>query len=343
MPAKKEFNLDNFKGGALPKPKDEREFEFSEVISCGAVEAISEADWDKGYDSEAELGVKLKHENQNGSLSCVAQATSKVGEGLNFVETGKLEDFSAKRIYLNIHLPNGGAYTEDGARWGRDKGFMPEANCPSYENGNPPSEAFMTKEVPLSDEALALEKVYASKSYFFARNIDEVASAIKNYKFVLMSATGNNAGWRTGDLIPPTNGGDWGHAFCGKAFKRRLNPKTGTMMKAIKIHNSWGEYWGEKGDGWLYEDYFLANYVHFSLVLIDKNNLTTMGLNIKLVKTANNSAVYLMGLGDGKYHPLVNARVALDLFGKDWASMKIEIVDKIPADQVSYMLGGIVS
>jgi len=336
-----EFDIEKFEGGAFEGKRSPKEFEYSEVMACGAAPAV--VDWDAGYDSEEDLGFKLKHENQGGSGSCVAQTASKVGEGINFVETGQLEDFSARRIYSNIFLSGGGAFTEEAAKWAVNKGFIYEKTVPSYfPDGSSPTEDFMREKVPLTELELAIEKVFASKLYFWCRNIDEVASAILNYKFVIMSATGENPGWKTGDLIPPVNE-KWGHAFVGKAFKRKNNPNTNTIMKAIKIHNSWSESWGYNGDGWLYENYFEAGQVHFSLALIDKENLKTMGTNIKLVKTANNTAVYLTGIGDEKFHPILTGKIALDLFGKSWEEMNIEIVESIPEEKIGYLIGGIVS
>jgi hypothetical protein len=76
---------------------------------------------------------------------------------------------------------------------------------------------------------------------------------------------------------------------------------------------------------------------------VDQANLTTMGINIKLYKTANDSAVYVKGLGDDLYHPILNGTFAIHLFGKTWENMNIEIVDSIPPREVGYLIGGIIS
>ena len=338
----KQFNIDNYQGGSVQNPVDDRDYKFGELMAIGAVTGVSDKEWDDGYDSEEYVGVKLTHENQDGSLSCVAQTVQKVGEGLNFIETGELLDFSAKRIYEEIALPGGGAYTAVGAKFACDNGFMAEKDSPSYENGQPPSEAYMTKKLAYSKEKLNNEKKFKSNRYYYAYTIDEMATAIKNQKFIIMSANGENSGWQNGDLKPPQSIA-WGHAFMGKSFKRRLNPNNGIIQKAIKIHNSWGNLWGYGGDGWIYEDYFKAGHVHSGIALVDQANLKTMGINIKLVKTANAPTVYLIGLGDGLYHPVFNAKIALDLFGKTWAEMNIEAIDKIPADKIGYLFGGIIS
>jgi hypothetical protein len=333
------MRVEDFKGGAFESPKDARDFQFSELISVGAVAPITDEEWDEGFDSEAVLGIKLKRENQNGSSSCVAQATSKVGEGLNYLETKQLMDFSAKRIYSNIFLPDGGAYTTEGAKWAINYGFLPEEFDKSYENGNAPSEEYIRQRKVLSPAEKTMEKVFSSASYFFAYDIDAVATAIKNSYFIIMSANGDSQGWRTGDLLPPVKV-KWGHAFVGKGFQRKVNPNTGTKMKAIKFLNSWGT-WGYGGDGWMYEDYFTSGNVHTALVLVDKKNLITMGLIISLVKTANLPAVYLVGLGDGLYHPLHDGQFAKDLFGKEWKDMKISVVPKIEKEKIGYTIGKI--
>jgi len=104
--------------GARPDPIDNRDYNYNKLQKVLGKPTI---DWDKGFDIAA-----LKVEDQDGSSSCVGQAWSKYAEALNIVEENKFTDLSAKFIYSQIFIPQGGAYIREGAKIVVNQGISPE-------------------------------------------------------------------------------------------------------------------------------------------------------------------------------------------------------------------------
>jgi len=206
--------------------------------------------------------------------NCVGQATSSIGDLLNFIETKKWKDFSAKGVYEQIYLPSGGAYTREACKIAVKYGFNLEEDLPSYttvemSDGrivyNGPTEKFMTEQ-KIDDELRSKAEKYKSLRYFSVpKTIDDVAIALRNHKTLLMAAKGGNDCWNKPDVEPGAL--NWGHAFYGIGALMR-NGK-----KAIKFANSWSTNWGDKGYGYLNEDYFKSGNVYTSWVLIDQKNI----------------------------------------------------------------------
>lgn len=277
----------NGQGGAFHRD-DPRDYRFD--ILAGIVGIDAKFDWERGWDLEKELNIKLRHESQGSNLSCTGQALSTYGEILEFIETGTLKQFSPRRIYSNIYLPQGGAFLRDALKFVTKQSFLLEKDLPSYENNKPLSEQLMRNKGNLSETILKDALKWQAKEYYQINgNIDDIAIALKAGFGLFMAATGSNKGWKNGDVRPPKiSERMWGHAIFGKAAKIR-NGK-----KAIKFQNSWSKNWGINGDGWISEDYFKSKYAWQPYVLIDKNNLNFM----KLVKSKdpNNKTVYLIDI-----------------------------------------------
>jgi len=99
--------------------------------------------WEVGFNNEDKYG-KLKREHQGSSLSCVGQGWSKYVEMLNKIYSGIFKDLSAKDVYSQIYLDNGGAYIRDGAKICVDPGVCEEKYLSSYLlDGSYPTETFM--------------------------------------------------------------------------------------------------------------------------------------------------------------------------------------------------------
>jgi hypothetical protein len=62
---------------------------------------------------------------------------------------------------------------------------------------------------------------------------------------------------------------------------------------------------------------------------------------MEFYKEADSNTVYILGKGDGLYHPIYSGKVALDVFTKDWNSMNIKIIT-IPKDKIGYRIGGFI-
>lgn len=261
--------------GAFPDRPDFRDFSF---VAGAAV-----VDWNKGF----ELDFKPKIENQNGSLSCVGQTFSKYAEFLNYYDTKEVKDLSAKFIYEQIYLPQGGAMLRDAVKILINKGVAEESLCPSYDNGNPPSEAFMRQQTitqAILDNALQ----YEGKGYYQVQaDIDQFALAIQAGYGMAFSLTGSNPGWQTAYPIPPKVGEtSWGHAILGVGFKT-INNK-----KYIKFMNWWGE-WGEGGYGYLSEDYFKPTQTNAGLISpVDGGWVVLDKPNMQILKTADSPNCY---------------------------------------------------
>lgn len=125
--------------GCPKQPVDRRDVCLGDIPYTPDPDAPS---WEQGFDNEKKYG-KLKREHQGSSLSCVSQAWSKYLEMLNKIEEGDFTDLSARDIYSQIYLPNGGAFIRQGGKVAVNKGNCKEALMPSYENGKPPTEQFM--------------------------------------------------------------------------------------------------------------------------------------------------------------------------------------------------------
>lgn len=246
-----------FNPGALKSPHDDRDFLWSE-----AGMASLPFDWVKGYDYEEELSAllgkpfKTPIKNQNGSGSCGGQSEGYGGASVSAFNEKVYEEKSAKYAYAPVAiLPGGGSFGRDLAARAIKFGWGSELLTPSYDNGNPPSEAFMDRVQDITQAAIEHAKKDRALNYvLLPLDIDEIAKAIRDYKFVRIGVTGSNNGtW--GGLIPvaPKDGEKfWYHWITG------LKAKMVNGKKAIGFPNSWGTGVGDQGWQWLTEDYFKA-------------------------------------------------------------------------------------
>lgn len=289
---------ENFNPGAYRDRFDSRDYQWAPLaLAMGIEESF---DWDKGFDTEEVLGIKIKIENQGTQSSCTSQSLSSYGDLLNYRETGKWEDFGAKGIYAQIALPQGGGYMRDALDVVVNQGFYLESDLPSYDrSGNPLTEMDVRRSEDITTDMRNKAVQWKSLRYYAlpANDIDSWAIAIKNNWAIYMGATGSNNGWKQADLIPPApDDNKWGHAVFGKAAKLRNGKKT------IKIQNSWGERWGENGNGWLNEDYVNSNNVFAPWVLIDQRNINIKTM-ISTIKTQNDPNIYAKSNTTNKIYP----------------------------------------
>lgn len=292
-----------FGTGAIPDPEDVRD-RLYDVMGAAA----ADVDWEKGYDVEKELGIKIPFKNQGQSGSCVGQGWAYYLAILNMVETGKLDEVSAKSIYslIQIGLAAGGAYIRDGAKLAVNWGALMEAILFSYEtfttqdiNGpriikNPPSEQFMKDKSWKTPEMDKLAEILQAKEYrtiVANRNMDLFAQAIRDNHGVVSGVNGSNNGtWNSQEPKPPTKT-EWGHCIYFGKFG------TDEKGKYISTPNSWGERNpdGLHKDGWqkIRADYFDSGNMFNPWILIDKPNTNNdmSKTNVKVIKDANSAAV----------------------------------------------------
>lgn len=318
--------------GARERPISGADYRYKDFIRAASIGDL--VDWSKGHDTETESGIKLITKDQNGSSSCVGQGWATYGEYLNFLETKKQSQMSARWIYKHIALPGGGSYINDGADFLIKKGFVSEESFTSYEGGHAPTEEFMVSNHGMRDMLNKEAYQYQAQKYFYvdSGSINEIALAIRNHGLVVFGVYGDNRGWQNTEVKPPTSlHGQWGHLVVGKGFKLRRGKRW------IKIQNSWGTDWGENGNGWVPEEYFTKRQVYNPLVLVDKPN--TMATFVKLVKSAKTGSTVFIEDVYGIYHPINWEEFALTMFGKTWKDIPVELVKEIPQTKVGNPIG----
>lgn len=228
---------------------DERDYQFN-------VAATTPFDWSQPVD----FFVLLPIANQNGSSSCVAQTTAEMASILHHAKTGELRLFSARDIYSQIFLPNGGAMLRDGVAALVSQGIMSEEHMVSA----PETETHMRDQSGFDAGIAHFDYVGEENERYatVAVTIDEVATAIRDHACVMIGVYGDNADWHTPE---PTfnNPSAWGHAICGVGAMMR-NGK-----KVIKFQNHWSAAWGDNGYGYLDEDYFTSGRMIGVYVITD--------------------------------------------------------------------------
>lgn len=247
--------------GCLPNPKDSRDILLGDIPYIPDPNCSS---WEQGFDVEQNLSFRFKREHQGTSWSCVGQGWNKYLEAINYVETKKWLDLSAKDIYSQIYQPQNGAFIRDGAKIAVNLGNTLEKLIPSYENGNPPSEAFMRRKEQ-TDESKAQALIYRSKRFVHLplsyplteQNWEDIRQIIWQYHG-FVSGYGNHCIYFKGYGIDPQNG-------------RRF----------IRYINSYGDDFGEDGTGKWFENYgqplfditFLVDLPNEIIMDIEKRNL----------------------------------------------------------------------
>lgn len=316
------LDIKQFGKGAFRDRYDSRDLQWAPLAQAMGIE--ESFDWDNGFDTEVELGVKVKIEDQGGQSSCTSQALSSYGDLLNYIETKRWEDFGAKGIYAQIALPNGGAYMRDALDVAVNQGFYLESDLPSYDsNSNPVSEEIVKRAEDITQAMRKKAVQWKSLRYYAlpANDIDSWAIALKNHWAIYLGATGSNNGWGQPDLSPPQSGDKtWGHAIFGKAAKLR-NGK-----KAIKIQNSWGEDWGEQGNGWLNEDYVKSNNVFVPWVLIDQKNIVINNM-LETIKKVGDSNIYVKSNTNNKIYPIGAWGSYMEMLNAGWIKAFVEVSD----------------
>jgi len=291
--------------GALRDPLDIRDYRYEEVAAASAP-----VDWEKGFDIEKQLSIKIPFKNQNASSSCVGQGWAYYGAVLNTAEVGYYDEQSAKAVYSQINLgtPQGGAYIRDGAKLFVDWGAIQEGRVPSYENGQAPSESFMRIRTWKTPEIDNLAKVYQSKEYrtfLAAQNMDMFAQAIRDNMGVVGGLEGaNNGTWSSNEPQPPTGRASWAH--CMYFGKFGIDSKG----KYIASPNSWGKRNAVDSlhpDDWqkLRQNWFDSVFMFNPWTLVDKANVAAISLDAQNIINKYEKKFVVEGEGAGRKGVLV--------------------------------------
>lgn len=284
--------------GARKDIPDWRDRLYDDIVAGAA--PLSEEEWNKGYDVEKELNIKIKIKNQFGSSSCVGQSYSYYGAVKNAAETGKYDEQTAKAIYSMIALGSGGAYFRDGAAHLVDFGALTEAQVPSYKADGTTDEPFMRDKSWLTDELRTAAKILGAKEYRGISGItmDIFARAIKENHGIVYGVIGNNNGtWFDNEPQPPTSDIPqnqwWYHALYGGKFG------VDEKGKFIASPNSWGlrntdplhpDGWQKYRESWFAEN---GRWLFSAWTIIDKPNFINKTDMITIKKTGS-PAVYLL-------------------------------------------------
>lgn len=235
--------------GAIVDIADARDYQWSEVGFGSAP-----FDWKVGYDIEEHLGgKKIPAKDQNGSGSCGGQAWSYYDATIEYLFTGTYEERSARFIYGQVFVNGGGSAGRDICELLKNTGVVQEKDFTSYDNGLPPSEAFMEKPFAITEALKQLAREGKIVSYANVDvNIDTIAQAIRDNGGVVLGVVGQDNGtWLSEFPKPPVTGKGafWYHwIYAAKA-------KTIKGKKYIGFINSWGQTTGNQGWQWLSEDY----------------------------------------------------------------------------------------
>lgn len=240
--------------GYLSKFLKSTDWRYENIVPKGT----PPVDWSVPYDIEKNIGFTLPDKDQGPSGSCGGQMASYLKQAID--ASGEK---SAKFIYDPLAQPGGGSYAGDLMARVKNIGASSEALCPSYENGRPPSEAFMEAHdittAAITDAANAKSGGY---SFILDFNIDTLAQAIRDNTAIGGALLGQNNGtWLSPFPAPPTSP-EWGHyLFFGRYAM--INGK-----KYLGAKNSWGRTVGEKGWQWISEDYVNSGFFELGIVMV---------------------------------------------------------------------------
>lgn len=193
----------------------------------------------------------FKIKNQDGSSSCVAQATAKLLGIHEVIEGREYVDLSPKFIYTRrSNYPDGGMYLHNALEIACKFGTCKESTLPSDFTG----ESYMndkTQETAIcAKEALQ----YRGKNYvsFNTIDIDEIASVIEQGYGVLLGLRFDYDEWTTIPTLNPKSKQSCGHGVAG------IDAGLYNGVKVIAIDDSWGPKHGKGGQRLLTEEFLKA-------------------------------------------------------------------------------------
>lgn len=241
----------NIKSGAVRDIPDNRDYQWSEIGKSS-----TPFNWIQGFDVEDKLGFKIPVKNQGGSYSCGGQAFAYYAQVLEALNTKTFEERSAKFLYSQCWLTEGGSRGRDICKILVSQGSAKEAFFPSYYTDKTPLREEDYRDTSLLNNVIRQDaKSTLALSYVNVSPIDIeiVAQAIRDNNGCVIGVTGENNGtWMKEFPKPPTKNSwnHWVYACKAKLIKGK---------KYIGIINSWGEDCGNKGIQWIGEDYFTAS------------------------------------------------------------------------------------
>lgn len=242
-------------------------------------------------------------QNQDGSSSCVAQATAKL-LAIHEVKEGKeYLQLCPKYIYTRrANYPSGGMWLPNALEIACKEGTCPEYDMPCDSKG----ESFMNDK---SELAICKEHApkYKGKAYFeIVGGIDEVAKVLEQGYGVLLGARFDYDEWTDVPVLHTDSKLACGHGFAAVDYCLYEG------KKALVIEDSWGPGYGKGGRRIITEDFFNARVFYKGYVtsledvkyIFSKTlKLGSKGLDVKMLQ------IKLSINADGKFGPQTRTAV----------------------------------
>jgi hypothetical protein len=251
------WNPQDFTGVVIdPRTYEEQMLDYQHnEIALGAM-----VDW---RDKPQEEWNKFPIRAQNGSGSCVAQATVKLLGIENRRETNDFRIFSAYDIYIRRNTkPAAGMWAQDAFSIACNYGATFETLIPSQNM----TEAAMNKPVSRTGEMEAIAQTYKAGGYvtISSLDIDDIAQVIAHNKGVL--------------LLVKFTSDEWNDVPVAKSMFPNLYHAVAAVdytlwkgEKALVIEDSWGKFYGLEGRRVLTKR-FLKKRCYYAGYLLDLSN-----------------------------------------------------------------------
>lgn len=237
--------IDQYGKGLIPHPEGDSAVGAMLIGSVAAPQ----------YDFSVPSGLPTPPDSDQGSSqSCTCHAFGKHFWAWTGIDLCKQD------MYSRIHLPGGGAYLVAPYDKMSDSGCY---DLTQHADPNPQTEANMVVTVNVPGQKRRMFKVRRWGVQY--NDISAVATAMKQWKGIVIGLNGNNPDWVNGtDPHPPGPGhpAEWGHAlYCydNKMLDQRALVAASSWCNWVKYHN-------------LRENYFTTNNV-FSPIAMEVQEL----------------------------------------------------------------------
>lgn len=229
-----------------PRSELEKSFDFQHEELAGA----NIPNWKEKTEFK-----KYPMKNQDGSLSCVGQATAKM---LGILQK-EYTNLSPKFIYTRrANYPNGGMWLPNALNIAVKEGSCLEETLPSDFK----PESFMNDKTQETPECAIEAKKYKGKAFFEIKNIsmNALAEVLEQGYPLLLGFRFDYDEWTEIPTVNPNSKNSCGHGVTGTDYGILLG------KKVISIDDSWGPYTGKGGQRFITEEFlkakcFFAGYI----------------------------------------------------------------------------------
>lgn len=235
-------------------------------------------------------------QNQDGSSSCVAQATAKILAMHEVIEGRNYTRLCPKFIYTRrFNYPDGGMNLPNALDIACKYGSCQETIMPCDDKG----ESFMNDKTELPVAELNA-KNYRGKLYFSIKvDIDKIAEVLEQGYGVLLGFRFDYDEWTDVPFVNPNSQKKCGHGVAAVDYVLYEG------KKALVIEDSWGPHYGKGGRRIITEEFLMARCFYAGYVTSLPNYIFTKtlrkgdkGLEVKMLQQKLNCPV------DGIFGPI---------------------------------------